>query len=208
MEVIRSLGRAAEYRDNETGLHIVRMSKFSQHIAMALGMDDEYAELILNASPMHDVGKVGIPNHILLKPGKLTEEEFEVMCTHTLIGVEILSSEYKSDLLDMAKTIALSHHEKWDGTGYPYGLKGEQIPLESRIVAIADVFDALTSERPYKHAWPLSGAVNEIERLSGSHFEPAIVAAFKEVLPHLVEIRGQHMDNFTTTECAEEGGAV
>ncbi len=197
LEVVRSLGRAAEYRDNETGMHIVRMSKYSQLMAQALGLGDERAELILHASPMHDIGKVGMPDSILLKPGKLTEEEWRIMRTHTTIGYQILNAEKSSDLMDMAKQIALYHHEKWDGSGYPHGLKAEAIPIEARIVALADVFDALTSERPYKRAWSVDEALAEIDRQRDKHFESHLVDVLKELLPDVENVRLQYRD-----ECA------
>lgn len=188
LEIVRRLGRAAEYRDNETGYHIIRMSKFSQLIGLAAGMDEARAELLLNAAPMHDIGKIGIPDHILLKPGKLDRDEWEVMKTHAEIGAKILSGHH-SKLLKMASDIAMNHHEKWDGSGYPKGLKGEDIPLVGRIVAIADVFDALTSERPYKKAWPVEDAIAEINRCSGNHFDPVLVEHFNKVLDEILNYR-------------------
>lgn len=193
LEIVRRLGRAAEYRDNETGYHIIRMSKFSQLIALAAGMSEEDAEMLLNASPMHDIGKIGIPDGILLKPGKLTNEEWRTMKTHTQIGAEILAGHH-SELLKMAREIAMTHHEKWDGSGYPKGLKAEEIPLVGRIVAIADVFDALTSERPYKKSWPIEEAVAEINRQSGTHFDPKLVAVFNDVLDEVLEFRGRYQE--------------
>ncbi len=195
LEVVRSLGRAAEYRDNETGLHIVRMSKFSQLMARACGLGEARAELILHASPMHDIGKVGISDSILLKPGKLTYKEWETMKTHASIGHRILSSEKSSELMDMAKLIALCHHEKWDGSGYPNGLKGEAIPIEARIVALADVFDALTSVRPYKKAWSVEEAMAEINQQRNKHFESGLVDTFIEVLEGIVEIQHNYRDD-------------
>lgn len=188
LEVIRRLGRAAEYRDNETGLHILRMSNIAAVLARGLGLQESWCELILNASPMHDVGKIGIPDEILLKKGKFTPAEWEIMKTHVDIGGEILSGN-QSDLLDLARVIAMSHHEKWDGSGYPHALKGEAIPLAGRIVAVADVFDALTSERPYKKAWTVDDAVAHISSESGKHFEPRVVEIFKSVLPEVILIR-------------------
>lgn len=193
MEIIRRLGRAAEFRDNETGLHIIRMSKFSQMMGLEAGMDEAAAELLLNASPMHDIGKIGIPDRILLKPGKLDAEEWTIMKTHSTIGADILSG-HDSDLMLMAREIALMHHEKWDGSGYPHGLKGEAIPLVGRIVAVSDVFDALTSERPYKKAWPVEEAVAEINRGSGLHFDPALVEIFNKVLPQMLEVREKYLE--------------
>lgn len=144
-------------------------------------------------SPMHDVGKIGIPDHILLKPGKLTAEEFEVMKTHPQKGADLLAG-LDSDLTEIARQIALTHHEKFDGTGYPAGLKGEAIPLEGRIVAIADVFDALTSERPYKKVWTMEAAIGYIEKSAGAHFDPALVACFRSCLPEILEIHNEYRD--------------
>jgi putative two-component system response regulator len=191
LQVVRRLGRAAEYRDNETGLHIIRMSQTSALLARALGRGSAEGELMLHASPMHDVGKIGIADAILLKPGKLEPQEFEIMKTHTTIGASILEDS-DSDLLRLAREIALSHHEKWDGSGYPNGLVGEAIPLSGRIVAVADVFDALTSARPYKKAWAVDDAVAWIRDGAGAHFDPTVVAAFLEHLPDILEIRAAH----------------
>jgi putative two-component system response regulator len=193
LEIIRRLGRAAEYRDNETGLHIVRMSHYSAIVGRAAGMNEHETDLLLNASPMHDIGKIGIPDRILLKPGKLDAEEWEIMKTHAAIGARILSGHH-SELMELAQAIALSHHEKWDGSGYPHGLRGEEIPLEARVVALADVFDALTSERPYKPAWPLEKALGEIRSLSGIHFDPHLVNLYSEVLPDILAIREQYRE--------------
>lgn len=191
LQVIRRLGRAAEFRDNETGLHIIRMSKTSALLARSIGWSDAECELMLNASPMHDIGKIGIPDNILLKPGKLEPQEWEVMKTHAAIGAELLAGD-DSALLRMAKEIALAHHEKWDGSGYPNSLAGQAIPESGRIVALADVFDALTSSRPYKRAWPVDEAVAYIRDNSGKHFDPAVVAHFEICLPEILAIR----DNF------------
>src|SRR3954466_1564151 len=174
LEVIGRLGAAVESRDHETGVHIARMSALCHRLALAVGMDAREADLLRHASAMHDIGKIGIPDRILQKPGKLDAEEWEVMKTHTTVGAQILAGS-KSPLIRMAETIALTHHERWDGGGYPNGLAGEEIPLVGRIAAICDVFDALISERPYKRAWPLADALAEIERGSGSHFDPALV---------------------------------
>lgn len=193
-EIIRRLGRAAEFKDNETGLHVVRMSYYAKLIAQAAGFSAEHAELLLNAAPMHDIGKIGIPDKILRKPGKLDAEEWEVMQRHTTMGAEILGAQ-PSELLQMAKMIALTHHEKWNGKGYPEGLAGEVIPIESRIVAIADVFDALTNERPYKKAWSVEDAVALIKRESGEHFDPMLVDAFLKALPGILEIKDQYAES-------------
>lgn len=193
-EILHRLGRAAEYRDNETGMHVVRMSRYCELIALKYGLPKEEAELLRNVSPMHDVGKIGIPDQILLKTGKLTAEEWKVIQSHCAIGRKIIGED-DSTLLKTAAMVAYSHHEKWDGSGYPLGLKGEDIPLFSRILAVADVFDALTSSRPYKKPWPTSDAVAEISAQSGRHFDPQIVEAFLEVVPELLEVKEQCSDN-------------
>ena len=187
LEIIFRLSRAAEYRDNETGVHIKRMSHFCRAIAGAMGWDEDRCELLFHASPMHDIGKIGIPDSILLKPALLNPEEWNTMKTHTTIGAEILSG-HSSSLIKTAQEIAVSHHEKWNGSGYPMGLSGEQIPLSGRIAAVSDVFDALISERPYKKAWPLEEALREIRASSGSAFDPKVVEAFFRVLPDLLNI--------------------
>jgi putative two-component system response regulator len=195
-EVIRRLGRAAEFKDNETGMHVVRMSHFARLIAERLGAAPEWVELVFNASPMHDIGKIGIPDRVLLKPGKLDAEEWAIMQQHPVIGADILG-DHDSPLLEMARTIALYHHEKWDGTGYPEGLAGMAIPLEARIVAIADVFDAVTSERPYKRAWAIGDAVKLIQDGAGTHFDPDLVSIFEAVLPEILQIRDRYADDPT-----------
>lgn len=193
LEVVRRLGRAAEYRDNETGLHILRMSKIAAGLARQAGLSAADCDLILNAAPMHDIGKIGIPDSILRKPGKLDSLEWETMKAHTTIGAEILAG-HDSDLMRMARDIALYHHERWDGSGYPHGLAGEAIPLSARITAIADVFDALTSERPYKRAWPLNEAMAEIERAAGTHFDPALAACFAAIPSEVAAIIAEHRE--------------
>lgn len=193
MEIVRRLGRAAEYRDNETGLHIVRMSKISEMLGMACGMNNYLCDLLLNASPMHDIGKIGIPDSILLKPGKLDPDEWEIMKTHTIIGANILSGG-DSELLSMAREIALSHHEKWDGSGYPTGLRGDAIPLVGRIVAVADVFDALTSERPYKKAWSVDDAVAFMNQQSGQHFDPLVIRYFNDILGDIITVKEKYAE--------------
>jgi putative two-component system response regulator len=179
--VIDCLGRAAAYKDNETGLHVVRMSRHSHAIALAAGMDAAFAEDLLHAAPMHDIGKIGIPDCILHKPGKLDAQEWEVMKRHPEIGAGIIG-EHPDRMLSMARDISLSHHEKYDGSGYPHGLKGEDIPLPARIVAIADVFDALTSARPYKAAWPERQAMAYLCEQRGLHFDPDLVDLFVGVM--------------------------
>lgn len=193
LQVIHRLGRAAEYKDNETGLHVIRMSHYAKEIALAAGMNEIDAEELLNAAPMHDIGKIGIPDAILQKPGKLTPDEWEIMKTHASVGATIIGED-NSSLLKIARTIALCHHEKWDGSGYPNGLAGEAIPVEARIVAIADVFDALTSTRPYKKSWSIEDATAYIQNESGKHFDPDLVQAFIQVLPAIEKIREQLMD--------------
>lgn len=193
LQIVRRLGRAAEYRDNETGLHIIRMSKMAALIGMQAGMSEEECDLLLNAAPMHDIGKIGIPDTILLKPGKFEPEEWEIMKTHAQIGADILSGD-DMPLLNMASEIALTHHEKWDGSGYPNGLKGEAIPLVGRITALADVFDALTSERPYKKAWSVEDSIALIKEQSGKHFDPALVEHFLKIINSVVEIKEQYAE--------------
>lgn len=188
LQVVQRLGMAAEYRDEETGNHILRMSHICELLAQKIGWDDKKCDLILNASPMHDIGKIGIPDAILLKPGKFEPSEWEIMKTHATIGAELLDGD-ESDLLRMAREIAISHHERWDGSGYPNGLKGEAIPMSGRIAALADVFDALTSVRPYKKAWSIEDAVAYIKENSGKHFDPALVEVFLTELPRILMIR-------------------
>jgi len=177
IEAAECLAIAGEYRDDETGDHTRRVGNLSARLARQMGLDDAAVALIGRAAPLHDVGKIGIPDGILLKPEKLTAEEFAVMETHTSIGGAILGRHH-TPLLQLAATIARTHHERWNGWGYPDGLSGDEIPLPGRIVAVADVFDALTHDRPYKKAWPIDDAVTEIVRQSGSQFDPSVVAAF------------------------------
>ncbi|MBF0255180.1 MAG: two-component system response regulator [Gammaproteobacteria bacterium] len=177
LKIIQRLGRAAEYKDNETGLHVIRMSHYSHILAKAAGLGEAEAEMLLNAAPMHDIGKIGIPDEILKKPGKLEPEEFAIMQRHCEIGGEILGED-SSELLQLARVVALTHHEKWDGSGYPQGLAGNDIPLVGRIVAIADVFDALMSKRPYKRAWTLEETIKLLQDSAGSHFDPQLVPLF------------------------------
>jgi putative two-component system response regulator len=180
-EVIERLAVAAEYRDDATGGHIQRVGKLSADLAAAVGLTEGDVELIAAAAPLHDVGKIGIPDRILLKPGRLTSVEFELVKVHPRIGAEILAGEH-FPLLSMARRIALTHHERWDGTGYPQGLAGEAIPLEGRIVGVADVFDALVTERPYKRAWSFDEAVAEIDVQRGRQFDPAVVDGFLDLM--------------------------
>ncbi len=194
LEIIRRLGRAAEYRDNETGMHVMRMSHITRLLAIAHGVDQAKAEILFQASPMHDVGKIGTPDHVLLKPGKLNEVEWTIIKKHTTIGAEIIG-DHPSDLMATARVVALRHHERWDGSGYPGGLKGEEIPLEARIVAIADVFDALLSVRPYKPAWSIEKTMQYINDNSGSHFDPRLIETFLRILPECLAVRDQYRDD-------------
>jgi len=194
LEIIRRLGLAAEYKDNETGNHVLRMSLFSQMLAKAVGLSDAQSEMILHAAPMHDIGKIGIPDKVLLKRGKLDDDEWRIMQTHVDIGVELLSGS-DVPLMVMAKNIAESHHEWWDGSGYPNGLAGEAIPIEGRICALCDVFDALTSERPYKKAWSIDDAIGHIRQRSGSHFDPSLVEVFGTILDDILVCRQQYLDS-------------
>lgn len=193
LQIIQRLGRASEYKDNETGMHVMRMSHYSRIIALAYGYSAKEADNLFHAAPMHDIGKIGIPDKIMLKPGKLSDEEFTVMKKHPEIGAEILG-ESDSDLIELAKTVAMTHHEKWDGTGYPKQLKGEEIPIEGRIVALADVFDALTSVRPYKEEWPVTKALSFIKTQKGLHFDPQLVDLFEQELDKIIEIKKRWKD--------------
>jgi CHASE2 domain-containing sensor protein len=186
LEIVLRLGQAAEWRDQETADHIGRMSQLSARLGRAAGLGEEEAEMLLHASAMHDVGKIGIPDRVLLKPGPLDSAEWEIMKTHTTIGANILSGS-QSPLLQMAEQIALTHHERWDGSGYPNGLAGEEIPLVGRVCSVCDVFDALTSHRPYKDAWPAEEALEEIRSQSGRQFDPRLVSLFLDFAPELIE---------------------
>ena len=179
-EILECLGRAAEYRDDATGEHTQRVGDLSGRIALRLGLSSAESALIARAATLHDIGKIGIPDHILLKPGKLSPEEFEIMKTHTRIGARILSGS-RSPMLQLAREVALTHHERWDGQGYA-GLAGDAIPLPGRIVAVADTFDALTHQRPYKPAWSIAEAMAEVERERGRQFDPDIVDAFLHIM--------------------------
>ena len=189
LEVLKRLARAAEFRDDDTGQHTIRVGVLSAEIARLLGKKIDYVTDMREAAPLHDLGKIGIPDAILLKPGKLTPEEWDIMKTHTTIGANILSGS-KDPLLRLSEEIALTHHEKWNGTGY-MRMKGTEIPLSGRIVAIADVFDALSNDRPYKKAWTQQDAVAEILRQRGEHFDPDVVDAFKVVLERMITESGE-----------------
>ncbi|TAH11730.1 MAG: response regulator [Curvibacter sp.] len=192
-DTVFRLCKAAEYRDPETGAHIQRMAHFSKVIAAGLGMSLEQQELLLEAAPMHDIGKVGISDNILLKPGRLDEAEFEIMKQHASFGYELLKGS-ASSVLQAGADIALGHHEKYDGSGYPSGLKGEEIPIFCRIVAVADVFDALTSERPYKKAWTVEEAIDFLVAGSGKHFDPDCVNAFLAAWEEVEAIRDRYQE--------------
>lgn len=193
LDTIMRLARAAEYKDEETGAHIQRMSAYSAAVARQLGLGETVAQWILYAAPMHDIGKIGIPERILLKPGKLDADEWEIMKQHTIIGGKILEGA-KAGYLKLAEIIALTHHEKWDGTGYPRGLQGKAIPQVGQITAIADVFDALTSKRPYKDAFPVEKSFAIIKQSRGSHFKPEIVDAFFAIEAEILSIKETYLD--------------
>ena len=186
-ETLIRLAKAGEYRDEETGNHILRISRYSQLIADQLGLSEELCDLIAQAAPMHDIGKIGIPDAILLKPGRLTPEEFKIMQQHTEVGYEILKDS-PSKYLQTGSIIALSHHEKFNAQGYPHGLRGDKIPLEARIVAVADVFDALVSNRPYKKSWPVEKAFDYIKQERGSHFDPDCAEIFVNESTRVLDI--------------------
>ena len=196
--VIRCLTRAADYKDNETGNHIMRIGESAALLARAYGMDLPWVELLRQAAPMHDVGKIGIPDSILSKPGRLTEEERTVMNTHAQIGHDILQDADPSPLLSLAAEIALHHHERWDGSGYPQGLAGEAIPLSARIVALCDVYDALRSPRPYKTAWPVEKAQAFIREQAGKHFDPQLVQLMESLFEHIEGVQSRLADALAT----------
>jgi two-component system response regulator RpfG len=192
-ETLFRLARAGEYRDQETGNHIVRMARYSRLVAEALTLPMDRCDLIEAAAPMHDIGKIGIPDHILLKPGKLGVEEFDVMKSHPLLGYQILHNS-PSKYLSLGAEIALGHHEKYDGSGYPYGKAKEEIPLEARIVAVADVYDALTSRRPYKKSWTSEESLAYLTANRGSHFDPVCVDAFVAQIDKIHNIQQELAD--------------
>jgi HD-GYP domain-containing protein (c-di-GMP phosphodiesterase class II) len=178
LDALRRLAMAADYRDDNTHEHTERVGDLAARLARALGHDDRAVWLLRQAAPLHDVGKIAIPDTILLKPGRLTSEEFEVVKTHAVLGARVLAGG-DSDLLRKAERVARSHHERWDGTGYPDGLGGEEIPVEGRVVHVADVFDVLVHERPYKESWTVEAAADEIRRGAGAQFDPDVVRAFE-----------------------------
>jgi putative two-component system response regulator len=197
-EVILRLAKAAELRDNDTGRHILRVSRLAKLLASSLGLSESRVRNIYLAAPMHDVGKIGIPDGILLKPGPLTVAEMEHMKKHTTIGARILEGSLSREV-NLAETIALTHHEKWDGSGYPFGLKGTEIPIEGRILAVADVFDALTSKRPYKAACSIEDAVSIIVAERGRHFDPDLVDTFMTEAENMISVIIQYSDETGTS---------
>lgn len=194
LEITRLLGRAAEYRDNETGRHVVRVSKISELVCRALGLRPRETKLITQASPLHDIGKIGIPDAILLKPGRLDQAELRIMRRHTIIGAKILASS-NDPLLYTAKEVALNHHEHWNGGGYPRHLRGDRIPMSAQVVSICDVFDALTSKRPYKPAWTFSDAIDYLHEQAGSQFSPHVCSAFIEVSRDVTDVATRYADD-------------
>jgi putative two-component system response regulator len=199
LEIVQRLGLAAEYKDNETGLHVIRMSHFARILGLAAGMTEHEADDLLHAAPMHDVGKIGIPDCILQKPGALDADEWKIMQSHATIGAEIIG-QHEHGVLGLARKIALTHHEKWDGSGYPNGVAGAAIPLVGRICAIADVFDALTSVRPYKKAWTEQEALDLLVAQKGKHFDPALVDLFLTQMPAIRAIRERWAEQDSVVE--------
>lgn len=200
-DILTRLGRAAAFRDNDTNQHVQRMSLFCEFIAREFGMAEPFCRLMRMASPLHDIGKIGVPDSILHKPGSLTPEEMDTMRQHVEFGKQILTGG-QTDLIQLAELIAFTHHERWDGTGYPLGLAGTAIPLPGRIAAIADVFDALTTERPYKQAWPLEKAVEEIKNQAGKQFDPDLVEAFLQAIPKLQKVCSDTPNTFEVFKAA------
>ncbi len=224
-DVICRLAKAAEYRDNETGNHVIRVGCISRIVAMALGMDRDSLDTLFAAAPLHDIGKIGIPDSILTKPAPLSEQEWKVMQQHCRIGAKIIQENPRAEtalnqwtgqslasqggpsdnpILKMAAEIALSHHEKWDGSGYPQQLAGERIPIEGRIVAVADVFDALTSQRPYKAVYPEEAALRIMDDSARAHFDPEVYAAFQRALPEIRAVRNLFPDGINEATFLEE----
>ncbi len=193
LDTIHRLSKAAEYKDEDTGAHILRMSNYSAAVARKMELDAATVESILYAAPMHDIGKIGTPDRILLKPGKLDKDEWEIMKQHAANGARILEGS-DAEFINLGEVIALTHHEKWDGNGYPKGIKEKEIPLAGRIAAIADVFDALTTKRPYKDPFPLEKAYGIIKESRGSHFDPDVVDAFFAVEGEILEIKERYKD--------------
>lgn len=194
-EITVRLGRAAEFRDTETGMHIRRISELSWELAVLAGLDEKECDILKHASPLHDVGKIGIPDRVLLKPGKLDADEFDLMKMHTLIGSKILSDAGEFPVIKAGQIVALQHHEKWDGSGYPQGLSGKDIHIFGRIVMVADIFDALTSSRPYKKAFPLEKAVEIMFAGRGDFFDPELLDLFLDNLKVFVDIKEKYRDS-------------
>ena len=193
LETVLRLARAAEYKDDDTGEHVLRMSRFAAAVATRMGLDEDEVEQLLQAAPMHDVGKIGIPDRVLMKPGRLTPDEWQLMRRHCKFGQQILADS-KAPVIQLAEIIALNHHEKWDGGGYPRGLAGTDIPLPARIVAAADVFDALMSARPYKVAFDLDRSLSIMREGRGTHFDPEVLDAFMAALDEILDIRDDLKD--------------
>ena len=193
LDTIYRLSKAAEYKDEDTGAHILRVSNYSAAVARKMGLDEDTVESILYAAPMHDIGKIGTPDRILLKPGKLDADEWEIMKQHAVNGGRILEGS-DAEFIKLGEVIAISHHEKWDGAGYPQGLSGAKIPLVGRIVAIADVFDALTSKRPYKEPFSLEKSYKIIREGRGNHFDPDVVDAFFAIEDEILSIKEKYKD--------------
>ena len=204
LDTIHRLARAAEYKDQETGAHLVRMSHYAAVVARQMGRNESEVELLLYAAPLHDVGKISVPDHILLKPGKLDPDEWEIMKQHPVVGGDILAGS-DAELIQLAQKIALTHHEKWDGSGYPYGLRGTEIPLVGRITAIADVFDALTSNRPYRAAMSVEEALQIIREGRGTHFDPEVVDAFLAAEAEIQSIMRRYEDEVGRRVLEEAG---
>jgi putative two-component system response regulator len=194
LQILRRLGRATEFRDNETGMHVLRMSQYVGLLARRIGLGNVEVETMDHAALMHDIGKIGIPDHILRKPENLTAEEYEIVKTHCQIGADIIGF-HESPLLSMCRTVALTHHERWDGQGYPNHLSGTDIPLAGRLTAIADIFDALTSYRPYKTAWNVDRAMQEIDAQCGHALDPTLGAAFIGLRPDLERVIAAYPDS-------------
>lgn len=192
-QVVRRLGEAAEYRENESSAHIIRVSELAALLGRAAGLPDDVVDLMYRACPLHDLGKIGIPDDILLKPGPLDEQEWSVMKNHVQIGAGILVGE-SSRFISVAREIALNHHEKWDGSGYPQGLKGEEIPMTARIMALVDAFDSMLCKRPYREKLPMQKALDYIQEESGRHFQPELVELFVKNLDKVAEIQEKYPD--------------
>jgi putative two-component system response regulator len=194
-ETLECLSRAAEFKDNETARHTERIGTYSHRLAMIAGLDSQHAARIRETAPLHDIGKIGIPESILLKPGKLDKDERKIIEKHPEMGAKILGTDLHSNTMKMASLIALTHHERWDGTGYPFGIQGENIPIEGRIVALCDVFDSLISVRPYKQAWPIDEVRSLVTAEQGKHFDPKLAQLFLQHFSDFVEIHARLQDN-------------